>query len=293
MVACCWLLCSNPLVAKPRFDAIAWDGETITIDGVAFRVYEEFGAPPALAGNTLWLFKGRPLLEDYFAVFQRDGGLEVHNLFELGIWESGSVAFWTQLFRPDKHVAVDLAAPREPAAFRRFLRDHDLKSRVSTHWLTNQADDTKLRELLSREFLGPLDLVIDDASHCLEPTKAGLASLLPAVREGGLFIVEDWAWALVPVVRRAFPAEEPGLVPLIDALLPLAHLEPALVRSIEVRPTLFVIERGAMTEPDARALLFERLRPRFEASPGRLTRIVKGSVLWQLARRARRRIRGQ
>jgi hypothetical protein len=280
-------------VPKPRIDAIAWDGDTMAIDGAAFRVFEEFGVPPSLEGDTLWLFKGRPLLDDYFAVFQRHAELDVRNLFELGIWESGSVAFWTQLFRPDKHVAIDLAPPREPPAFKRFLRDHDPKARVSTHWLTNQADDPKLGELVAREFDGPLDLVIDDASHCLEPTKASLVSLLPGVREGGLFIVEDWAWALVPEVRRAFPPDEPGLLPLIEALLPLAHLEPTLVRSIEVRPTLFVIERGPMPQTDARGLLMARLRPQFEASPGRLTRIVKGGVLWQLARRARRRLRGQ
>jgi hypothetical protein len=279
-------------VAKPRFDALSWQDDTITIDGVAFRVYEEFGPPPQLAGDALWLFKGRPLMDDYFAVFRRYAGLDIRNLFELGIWESGSVAFWTRFLQPDKHVAIDLAAPREPPAFKRFLREHDRASRVSTHWLTNQADDTRLRDLTAKEFEGPLDAVIDDASHCYEPTKASLVTLLPELREGGLFIVEDWAWSLDAEVRRAFPADERGLIPLLDALMPLVYLEPSLVRSIDVRPTLFVIERGPMPEALARALLLDRLTPKFEASPPALTRLVKGSVFWQMARRVRRRLSG-
>lgn len=278
-------------MTRPRFDALLWQGDTITVDGVRFQLYERFDAPPTLADGSFWLFKGRPLIEDYFAVFRRYAGLDVRNLCELGIWESGSVAFWALFLRPDKHVAIDLAPPREPALFKRFLRERDLTTKVITRWLTNQADDVRLREMTSREFGGPLDLVIDDASHCHEPTKASLVTLLPKLREGGIFIVEDWAWHTVPEVRRAFPPDEPGLIPLIEALLPIIHREPSIIRSMDVRPALFVLERGPMPEAEARALLLDRLAPKFEASPPVLTRLIKGSVFWQMARGVRRRLK--
>ena len=49
-------------------------------------------------------------------------------------------------------------------------------------------------EIMDREFGdAPLDLVVDDASHLYDETKVALEVLLPRVRPGGLFIIEDWA----------------------------------------------------------------------------------------------------
>jgi hypothetical protein len=274
-----------------RLESLVWHDDIISIDGVRFRVYEEFGAAPSLEDADFWLFKGRPLLEDYLAVFRRRPDLDVRNLFELGIWESGSVAFWSLLLQPDRHVAIDLAPPREPAELKRMLRRHDLADRVSTHWLLNQADDTRLSALVEREFAGPLDLVIDDASHCYAPTSASLVTLLPRLREGGIYIVEDWGWSLSPEVSAAFPADEPGLVPLLDRLLPLLHLNPGLLRNVDVLPTLFVLERGPMPAVEARELLAGVLEPRFEASPSLTARVVKGSPLWRVGRAIKRRLK--
>ena len=274
-----------------RLESLAWQDDVITVEGVRFRVYEEFGAAPSLDAADFWLFKGRPLLEDYLAVFRRRPDLDVRNLFELGIWESGSVAFWALLLQPERHVAIDLAPPREPAEFRRFLRRHNLTGRVSSHWLLNQADDARLSALVEREFSGPLDLVIDDASHCLGPTSASLVTLLPRLREGSIYIVEDWGWSLSPEVSAAFPAEEPGLLPLLNRLLPLLHLQPGLLRNIDVLPTLFVLERGPMPAAEARELLVSMLEPHFEASPSLTARVVKASPLWRVGRAIKRRLK--
>lgn len=279
-------------MAKPRFDDLVWQEDLVLIDGVGFELYEGFDSPPKLGPDTFWLFKGRELMDEYLSIFQRYPDLEIRNLFEIGIWESGSVAFWTECFQPVKHVAIDLAAPREPAYFRRFLRERDLKTRVRTFWQTDQADGKRLLDIARREFDGPLDLVIDDASHRLEPTKASLVTLFPLLREGGIFIVEDWAWHLVPEVRRAFTAAEPGLVPLINQLMSLLRDEPTLLAAFDLRERLFVLERGPMPESEARERLARRVSPRYNAGPPLIRRMVRSSVLWRLARSAVRRRRG-
>jgi len=272
-------------VVKARFDELVWRDDVVSIDGVRFRLYERFDSPPALDDGTYWLFKGPELVSEYIDVLRKHPDLDVRNLFELGIWESGSVAFFAKCFLPDKHVAIDLAPHREPTWFRRFLKQENIESRVRTYWQTDQADDARLQSLVRREMDGPLDLVIDDASHWLEPTAASVVTLFPLLRPGGLFIVEDWGWHLVPEVRAAFPKEEPGLVPLIDSIIALMRDEPTLIRSFDLRDHLFAFERGPMPEADARARLQTRLSPRFTESPPLLTRMVKGSPAWSMARR--------
>ena len=52
-----------------------------------------------------------------------------------------------------------------------------------------------LASIVAKEFEGePIDLVIDDASHLLEPTRASFEVLFPRLRTDGLFVIEDWAW---------------------------------------------------------------------------------------------------
>src|SRR5688500_14796181 len=105
-------------MVKARFDELVWLDDVVSIDGVRFRLYERFDAPPELDDGTYWLFKGPELVSEYIDVLGRHPDLDVRNLFELGIWESGSVAFFAKCFLPDKHVAIDLAPHREPVWFR-------------------------------------------------------------------------------------------------------------------------------------------------------------------------------
>jgi hypothetical protein len=43
---------------------------------------------------------------------------------------------------------------------------------------------------------GPFGLIVDDASHEGEPTRASFDLLWPLVRPGGYYVVEDWTVAL-------------------------------------------------------------------------------------------------
>jgi hypothetical protein len=52
----------------------------------------------------------------------------------------------------------------------------------------------------------PLDLVIDDASHLCRETRSSFNALVPRIKEGGVFILEDWNWA--HLVGRGFTTAE-------------------------------------------------------------------------------------
>ena len=63
------------------------------------------------------------------------------------------------------------------------------------YWGVNQGNPEQLRKIVKEEFSGPLDLVIDDASHMYSLTKTSFETLFPLLRPGGIYIIEDWAWA--------------------------------------------------------------------------------------------------
>jgi predicted O-methyltransferase YrrM len=120
-------------------------------------------------------------------------GLHPKRMVELGICEGGSTAFFNLLARPERLVAVDIKGIPTPG-LEAFINDHGLRDRVHTHYGFDQADVSALRQLVTNEFAGhPIDLVVDDASHRLEPTRASFNVLFPLLRPGGIFVIEDWS----------------------------------------------------------------------------------------------------
>ena len=117
------------------------------------------------------------------------------SIVELGIWDGGSTALWFEVFQPQKLVAMDLMTRGDSEYFREFVRSRNIESRISTHWGVDQSDAAQVATIITKELSGPLDLVIDDASHMYEETKASFELLFPLVRPGGLYIIEDWAWS--------------------------------------------------------------------------------------------------
>jgi Methyltransferase domain len=110
---------------------------------------------------------------------------------ELGILHGGSVAFITLLANPEKYVATDLL-PGSSEQFDAWLESYD--EVVRPYYGVDYADAAANRGILAKEFAGkPLDLVIDDGSHLLEPTRSSFNALFPALRSGGIYVIEDWA----------------------------------------------------------------------------------------------------
>ena len=130
----------------------------------------------------------------------------------------------------------------------------------------DQADATALRGIVTDEFADePLDLVIDDASHVLDPTRASFNVLFPLLRPGGVYVVEDWALDL-DIERQA--AHDPVLAdriqeeiakrPELENVVPLTRLVfeivlasayTDLIEAMEIRPGWLSVTKGAERAP--------------------------------------------
>jgi predicted O-methyltransferase YrrM len=166
--------------------------ERFRIGDVEFRCSFERGSEP----DRFYIRKHRRLVEGFLAVFDR---FPDANVVELGIMEGGSTALAALAGRPRKLVAFELESERV-AALDELIEREGLGDRVRAYYGVDQSDRARLDEIVAGEFGDErLDLVIDDASHHLEPTRASFEALFPRLREGGLFLIEDWRWQ----IRRA------------------------------------------------------------------------------------------
>lgn len=100
-------------------------------------------------------------------------------MLEFGVFHGGSLHMWRDYFGPDARiVGVDID-PRCAA-----LSDDRAEVVIG-----DQADRVFLARL--RDEYGPFDVVIDDGGHTTEQQLATFEVLWPAVRTGGVFLVED------------------------------------------------------------------------------------------------------
>jgi hypothetical protein len=175
--------------------------------------------------------------------------LAPQRVLELGVYQGGSTALIAQLARPERLVALELES-KPVRGLDQFVEAEGLGDAVAVHWGTDAADPTALAEVCEQDFAGqPLDLVIDDASHFLDETRASFEQLFPRLRPGGLYVLEDWAWAHREV--DMWP-ERPPLSRLVLELTLAAGSRPELIAGVEIDQAWTVIERGAgEAEPGA------------------------------------------
>jgi predicted O-methyltransferase YrrM len=163
--------------------------ERFRIGDVEFHCSFERGSEP----NRFYIRKPRRLVEGYLAIFDR---FPEANVVELGIMEGGSVALAALAATPRKVVALELE-PERVDALDTLIARHGLDQRVRPYYGVDQSDRARLGAILADEFGDEhLDLVIDDASHRLEPTRTSFETLFPRLRDGGLYLIEDWNWQI-------------------------------------------------------------------------------------------------
>ncbi|MBL8513951.1 MAG: class I SAM-dependent methyltransferase [Betaproteobacteria bacterium] len=118
----------------------------------------------------------------YFSVYERHfsryRGKPV-KMLEIGVFHGGSLQMWKHYFGAQTHIiGVDVnpacAAFEEPG----------IQIEIG-----DQADRVFLKSL--RDKHGPFDIVLDDGGHRAAQQIASFEELFPAVREGGLYAVED------------------------------------------------------------------------------------------------------
>ena len=169
--------------------AVQWlDNDSFQLDDVMFRmtIAEWF----ASSSHSFMLVKHRHMVERYDELVS---SLRPRRIVELGILQGGSTAFFSLLANPERLVAVDIKD--DPTlGLEDFIDERQLRDRLRTHYSFDQGDDTRLRRLIASEFAGePIDLVVDDASHRVGPTRASFNVLFPQLRPGGIFVIEDWS----------------------------------------------------------------------------------------------------
>jgi hypothetical protein len=163
-------------------------------------------------------------------------------VLELGIYRGGSVVFWNLVLRPDCHVVIDRCAPPDSRldAFITRGRQH---GRLRTAYGIDQGDVAQLASVLDHFHGEPLDLVIDDASHHYAETRTSFEVVFPRLRPGGVYILEDWAWAHLPAGVPPELHERPSLANLVFEII-LATTTPGAVAEVRVDDFCAEVVRG-------------------------------------------------
>ncbi|HUY66432.1 MAG TPA: class I SAM-dependent methyltransferase [Acidimicrobiales bacterium] len=197
------------------------------------------------------LMKNKPMVDGFLA--HAPHGVE--NIVDLGIFKGGSIAFYHQLFLPRRIVGIELHKDRV-AGLDDFISRHSLGDSVHLHYGTNQSDRRAIAKILRKEFGDqPLDLVIDDCSHRYGPAKASLNLLLPRLRPGGVYLIEDWGWAHWPGdhwqgTSHQYADEPDPMSKLILELVMVAESRPGLIRDLSITGGAAYLTRGDEIVPD-------------------------------------------
>lgn len=176
---------------------------------------------------------------EWYESFLRE--LAPQRIVEVGVFDGGSSALFAELVRPEKLVAID-RRPEPSAAFTEFIERRGFGDVIAPFFGVDQSDVSRLAEIVAGSFGdAELDLVVDDASHLLGPTRATFNCLFPRLRPGGTYVIEDWSWSLPDEVESAPP--EP-LTRLVFELVLACTSRPKIVASVEVVRTYVIVKRG-------------------------------------------------
>ncbi len=227
--------------------------DEFVVDGITYTCT---GTPrlPRSSANKFRIVKSRQQIERYEDLV-RDA--KPNTIVELGIFDGGSTALLAQLARPDKLIAIDLT-PDPCGALEDFLDQRNHRGRVATFYGVDQSDAARLSEILDQECPGvALDLVIDDASHLVDPTRASFNYLFPRLAPGGAYVIEDWSGDLWASAYGMLPSDSGmnGAKPLsllIFELILASVYRPLVVEAIEIRKGWALVRRGPKElEPDS------------------------------------------
>jgi cephalosporin hydroxylase len=169
--------------------------------------------------------------------------LRPRTIVEVGMYDGASTAFFQEVARPTKIVGFDGRQNPSPA-LTDFIERRHLGAILRPYYNVDQRDARRLREVIDSEFGGPVDLVVDDASHLLHETRQTFNALFPKVAPGGTYVIEDWWWA-----HAAMPIwlDEPPLTILVFELLLASAYEPDIVASVTASRDWAQVIRGPAT----------------------------------------------
>lgn len=232
---------------------LVWEDEdTLRVGNLTFSL----SLDPAVFNTSRSALESFVLLKDrgMIEAFTSRAPEKVDRLLELGIFKGGSIAFYSELFRPTRLVGVELHQHRVPA-LDEYVRRYGLEDRVRLFYGTSQSDRSRISAIVEESFGDEaLDVVVDDGSHRYAQTRASLNVLLPRLRPGGLYVIEDWGWAHWPGQAwqrptNQFAKERTPLTKLVFELVMTSESDPGLISEVDVTEKCAFVTRGPGPAP--------------------------------------------
>jgi Methyltransferase domain len=220
---------------------LTWIAEdTFTVEGTTFvcrPVGRRFHSEP----GRFCLLKPRHEVEWYDA-FLRERGPE--RIVEVGAYDGGSSAFIAELAHPERLVAID-QRPEPGPALTEFVARRGFAAVLTPYYGVDQRDAARLRAIVAEAFgAARLDLVIDDASHLVDATRATFNCLFPHVAAGGSYLIEDWSWAHSGMGNAGTWADQQPLTAFIFELILACASQPKIISKVTVWKNYALVERG-------------------------------------------------
>lgn len=114
--------------------------------------------------------------EDHFikAYEKHFAGLKPKRVLEIGVQGGGSLLIWKSMFPEAEIVGVDILPE---------CKQHETEN---VKVIIGDQHDIKFLESL-----GEFDIIIDDGGHMMTQQQTSLKWLMPQLREGGIYVIED------------------------------------------------------------------------------------------------------
>ena len=212
----------------------------IPIGDIELCLWETLGDRPASSEHLIYLYKDCAFLRRLEAVAER---IQPKQMIEIGILDGGSTIYWQDRLQLERLIAFDI----EPDAphLRRYLERHNLQGIVRTNFAVAQDDGPALRAAIAKHAVGPfVDFIVDDASHQYAQTRTTVEVLLPFLRPGGAYTIEDWAWGHHASWPSGLWADRPLMSPLLSELTLICGHGSGVIDRIEIDPNFAVLWRG-------------------------------------------------
>ncbi len=132
-----------------------------------------------------------PFYESFFGPIRED----VKKVLEVGVYHGASMLAWLDYFPNAKVLGIDDGT---------FQQQWPLGTDRAQVYIADQGARTQLALFLARAGDG-FDLILDDGSHTMWGQQVSLACLLPAVKKGGFYVVEDLHSSFFPVIGYEQP----------------------------------------------------------------------------------------
>jgi predicted O-methyltransferase YrrM len=198
------------------------------------------GAPPPSDDEVIHVHKPPAFIAKIDMLLQ---AVAPRRMAEIGVFHGGSTVYWQWQYDLELLIAFEKEAAAPPLT--RYLRRNGLSDRVRVHFGVSQDDAARMRAALLCDLGGELlDVVNDDASHQYAQTRTTVETLLPFVRSGGLYIIEDWAWGHRSTRPVEAWADAPLMSPLLAELMLVCGHATGVIEKMEINPYFAALWRG-------------------------------------------------